>query len=176
MQSDQPQQPIDSEEIQENNTLDESVQLDINAEVNLLKDQLMRALAETENIRKRAEREKNDMSKYAVTNFAKDMLAISDNLSRALTALANHEIEDPKLKTLIDGIKLTEQTLTQVFERHGIKKIDPKGEKFDHNTQQAMSEIESDLDAGYVVDVYQPGYLIHDRLLRAAMVSVSKSK
>jgi molecular chaperone GrpE len=148
--------------------------LDVNAEVSLIKDQLMRALAEAENIRKRAEREKSDMSKYAVSNFAKDMLGVADNLSRALAAVSDVKVDDPKINALIEGIKMTEQTLAQVFERHGIKKIDPKGEKFDHNTQQAMSEVESDLEAGCVVDVYQHGYIIHDRLLRAAMVTVSK--
>lgn len=148
--------------------------VDSETEITQLKDQLMRAMAETENLRKRAEREKADMSKYAVTGFARDMLGIADNLNRALSALGDEKVENPKLKALIEGIQLTEQTLSQIFERHGIKKIDPQGEPFNHDFHQAMSEVDSDLEKGMVVEVYQPGYAIHDRLLRAAMVAVSK--
>lgn len=143
-------------------------------ELQLLKDQLMRALAETENLRKRAEREKAEMSKYAVTGFARDMIGIADNLNRALAVLGDHPQEDPKIKSMVEGVKLTEQTLLQVLDRHGIQKIDPVGEKFNHDFHQAMSEVASDQEKGTVVEVYQPGYTIHDRLLRAAMVAVSK--
>lgn len=166
--------PETPETVEEPPKTEEETQVELVEENAQLKDQLMRAVAETENLRKRAEREKVDMSKYAITGFARDMLGIADNLSRALATLGGEEVSDPKIKALVEGIQLTEQTLAQVFEQHGIKKIDPQGEKFNHEFHQAMSEVDSEEEKGTVVEVYQSGYVIHDRLLRAAMVAVSK--
>lgn len=147
-------------------------------EVASLKDKLIRQVAETENLRKRSEREREDTARYAVTKFARDMLEILDNLDRALQACEGQEDNlGSAAKNLLEGVTLTHKTLLSAFDRHHIKKITPKGEKFDHNTHQAMFEIESDEHApGTIIEVVQPGYLLHDRLLRPAMVGVSKKK
>lgn len=139
------------------------------------KDRLLRALAETENVRRRAEREREDLRKYAVSGFAKDLLSAADNLRRALDSLPESEVRDDKVRGLLEGVAATERELLAVFERHGIHRIDPKGERFDHNLHQAIFETETtDAPGGTVVEVLQPGYVIHDRLLRPAMVGVAK--
>ena len=139
------------------------------------KDRLLRALAETENIRRRAEREREDLRKYAVAGFAKDLLSAADNLRRALDSLPPEAARDDKVRGLLDGVAATERELLAVFERHGIRRIDPLGERFDHNFHQAIFEVERpDAPAGTVVEVLQPGWVIHDRLLRPAMVGVAK--
>jgi molecular chaperone GrpE len=139
------------------------------------KDQLLRALAETENVRRRAQREREDASKYAVTGFAKDLLSAADNLRRALDSLPEAEVKDERTRSLLAGVAATERELLGVFERHGIRRIDPKGERFDHNFHQAIFEVERmDQPAGTVVEVLQPGYVLQDRLLRPAMVGVAK--
>tara|TARA_A100000171_G_C2121604_1_gene141111 strand:- start:221 stop:847 length:627 start_codon:yes stop_codon:yes gene_type:complete len=143
-----------------------------------LKDQLMRQLAETENLRKRTEREREETTRYAVTKFARDMLEIADNLGRAIDAC---EKESDTLteagRTLLEGVSLTQKTLLSTFDRHHIQKLDPKGEKFDHDKHQAMFEVETDEhEPGTILDVMQPGYSLHDRLLRPAMVGVAKKK
>jgi molecular chaperone GrpE len=145
-------------------------------EIANLKDQLLRALAEAENIRRRAEREREETSKYAITKFSRDLITISDTLSRALEAIPTEATELPEaVKNFIEGIKLTEKELISTFERYGIKKIIPQGEKFDHNLHQAMFEVESDeQEPGTIMQVLQAGYVLHDRLLRPAMVGVSK--
>jgi molecular chaperone GrpE len=147
------------------------------AETGRLKDQLLRALAETENVRRRAARDREDAQRYAASNFAKDMLVVADNLGRALQHIPVEQIEtDPALKSLYDGVAATERQLQAAFERHNIKRIDPLGEKFDSNLHQAMFEVPgTGQPAGTVVQVLQPGYMIHDRLLRAAMVGVAKA-
>jgi molecular chaperone GrpE len=147
------------------------------AEIGRLKDQLLRALAETENVRRRAARDREDAQRYAASNFAKDMLTVSDNLGRALQHIPAEQLEsDPALKSLYDGVAATERQLLAAFERHGIKRIEPLGEKFDANLHQAMFEVPgSGQPAGTVVQVLQPGYVMHDRLLRAAMVGVAKA-
>ena len=148
----------------------------LQAEVADLKDKLLRALAETENLRRRAEREKQEAGAYAATAFARDLLTVADTFRRALDSLSPVAREDVNVKAFIEGIELTERELMQAFEKHGIRKIEPKGEKFDHNLHQAMLEIPTDEQApGTVVQVLQPGYVIKDRLLRAAMVGVAKS-
>lgn len=141
-----------------------------------LKDQLLRTMAEMENFKKRAERELQDMAKYAKSEFANDLLAVSDNLRRALESIDPAEIKDNKLiQNVVSGVEMTESELLRAFEKHGIIKIDPMGEKFDHNEHQAMFEEEAkDTEAGMVVKVLQPGYKLHARLLRPAMVGVSK--
>lgn len=147
----------------------------LEAELAEQKDRLLRALAETENVRRRAQREREDALKYAVTGFAKDLLSAADNLRRALDSLPESEVRDERTGSLLAGVAATERELLSVFERHGIRRIDPKGERFDHNLHQAIFEAERpDLPSGTVVEVLQPGYVIHDRLLRPAMVGVAK--
>jgi molecular chaperone GrpE len=148
----------------------------LEAELADTKDRLLRALAETENVRRRAQREREDTQKYAVSGFARDLLSTADNLRRALDSVPEAEIRDARTRSLLDGVAATERELLSVFERHGIRRIDPKGERFDHNFHQAVFEAERpDAPAGTVIEVLQPGYVLHDRLLRPAMVGVAKA-
>ena len=138
------------------------------------KDKALRAVAELENYRRRAEKERDDVSKYAISNFAREMLPVADNLRRALDAQPAAEGEAP-LKAFVSGVELTERELLAAFERFGLTKIDPLDQPFDHNFHQAMFEIEDpSKPTGTVVQVMQSGYLLKDRLLRPAMVAVSK--
>ena len=141
-----------------------------------LKDQLLRAIAETENIRRRSQREVEDAAKYAMANFARDMLSVGDNLSRAIDSLPQDEAGDnAALAALVDGVTLTQRELLAALERHSIKLIEPMGEKFDHNLHQAMFEVEdAENEPGIIVQVLQAGYVIAGRLLRPAMVGVAK--
>lgn len=141
------------------------------------KDRALRALAETENVRRRAQREREDAGKYAAANFAKDLLNVADNLRRALDSLPDGQASDELTRNLLMGVAATERELLAAFERHGIRRIDPKGERFDHNFHQAIFEAENTgKPAGTVVQVLQPGYLMHERLLRPAMVGVAKGE
>ena len=146
-------------------------------QVSELKDQLLRSVAELDNYRKRAEREKEQLRKFGIANFAKDLLSAADNLRRAVeSGPSDLEGADESVKNLIVGVEMTEKELLNAFEKNGVRKIDPNGEKFDYNFHQAMFEIETDKEApGIVMQVLQPGYAIEDRVLRAAMVGVSKS-
>ena len=146
------------------------------AEIADLKDQALRARAETENLRRRLEREKDDAVKYASAKFAKDILSVADNLRRALDNVPKDDQEIPEpMRNLLLGIEATERELLSVFERHGIARVDPKGQKFDPNLHQAMFEIEdATVATGTVLQVIAAGYVQHGRLLRAAMVGVSK--
>lgn len=141
-----------------------------------LRDQLLRAMAETENVRRRSQREIEDTAKYAVSKFAKDVLSVADNLRRALDSVPRDAHEtDPALKALIEGVGMTERELLGAMERHGIKAVEPLGQKFDANRHQAMFEAESpDKEPGTVIQVLQPGYMIGERLLRPALVGVAK--
>jgi len=141
-----------------------------------LKDQLLRALAETENLRQRSRREREDTVRYAPGPLAKDMIEVADNLTRALEAVPAEAIEaDEHLKTLITGIQMTEKALQTVFERHHIRRIDPKGERLDPHSHEAIYEIPDPSQApGTIVQVVRAGYRLHDRLLRAAQVGVAK--
>jgi len=141
-----------------------------------LKDQLLRALAEAENVRRRAQREREDAAKYAIANFARDVLQVSDNLHRALEAIPAAALaEDEALKSLHEGVSATERQLDAALERQQVKRIWPMGERFDANLHQAMFEVPTaDQAPGTVVQVMQAGYLIHDRLLRPALVGVAK--
>src|SRR5579864_8714800 len=142
-----------------------------------LKDRLLRALAETENVRRRAERERTDATKYGVTQFARDLLDVADNLRRAIDSVPEAQVRDDATRNLLAGVAATERALLAAFERHGIKRLDPKGERFDHNFHQAIFEAENTgKPAGTVIEVLQPGYLLHDRLLRPAMVGVAKGE
>ena len=149
---------------------------EVEAELAEAKDRLLRALAEAENTRRRFQREREDKLKYAIAGFAKDLLSPVDNLRRALASLPESEVGDPRVKSLLEGVAATERELLGTFERHGLKRIDPKGQRFDHNFHQAIFEAErADVPPGTVVEVLQPGYVLHDRLLRPAMVGVAKA-
>lgn len=150
--------------------------LDAAAEVEALKDRLLRVMADSENVRRRAERDRTETAKYAVTDFARDLLAVADNLGRAIDALPEEAREQEAIKGFVEGVELTGRELVNVFEKHGIQTIHPEGEKFDHNLHQAMFEVEdAEKPHGTVMQVMQIGYVIHDRLLRPAMVGVSKA-
>jgi molecular chaperone GrpE len=141
-----------------------------------LKDKLLRAMAETENLRRRFEREREDTAKYAVSNFAKELVTVADNLRRALESVGEEAKANDAVKGLTEGVEATERAMLAAFERFGVKRVDPFGQRFDPNLHQAMAQIDSDQPAGTVVQVMQPGYVIHGRLLRAAMVIVAKAK
>jgi molecular chaperone GrpE len=146
-------------------------------EVAELKDKHLRALAEMENLRRRTEREIVDGRLYGIAGFARDVLGIADNMRRALDAVGSdmREQADAGVKALLDGVELTERELLKTLEKHGIKKFEPLGEKFDPNLHQAMYEVpDPALPAGTVVQVVQAGYKIGERILRPAMVAVSK--
>jgi molecular chaperone GrpE len=147
------------------------------AEIAALKDQSLRALAEVENIRRRAERETADTAKYAVSKFAGDLVSVLENLMRATSSITDAQKEtSPLFKNLAIGVEMTMQELLASFEKYGIRRIDPIGQKFDHQLHQAVTQIEnSEAEAGTVVQVMQAGYIIHDRLLRPAMVGVATS-
>jgi molecular chaperone GrpE len=142
-----------------------------------LKDQLLRALAEAENVRRRAQREREDAAKYAIANFARDVLQVSDNLHRALEAIPEAALAaDEALKNLHEGVGATDRQLAAALERQQVTRVWPMGEKFDANLHQAMFEVPTaDHAPGTVVQVMQAGYLIHDRLLRPALVGVAKA-
>jgi len=141
------------------------------------KDKLLRTLAEMENLRRRTEREVADARLYGISNFARDILAVADNMARAMGALDAElrEKADAGVKALLDGVELTERELLKVLEKHGVKKFEPLGEKFDPNLHQAMLELpDPSLPAGTVAQVIQPGYMIGERVLRPALVAVAK--
>jgi molecular chaperone GrpE len=142
------------------------------------KDRLLRTLAEMENLRKRTEREVADARLYAITNFAREVLAVADNMHRALSTIGPDVREggDAQVKAFIEGVELTERELLKALEKNGVKKFSPQGEKFDPNLHQAMYEMETtEGPPGYVAQVIQAGYMIGDRVLRPAMVAVSKA-
>jgi len=142
-----------------------------------MKDRLLRTLADMENMRKRTEREVADARVYGISNFARDILGVADNMHRAMQAL-DDELRakaDEATKALLEGVELTERELMNVLEKHGVKRIEPLNQKFDPNRHQAMFEIEdASVPSGTVVQVMQAGYLIGERVLRPALVAVSK--
>lgn len=142
-----------------------------------LKDRALRIAADMENLRRRTARDVHDARVYAIANFARDMLGVSDDLNRALAAIPAEAKAsgDAGFKALIDGVEMTERAMLNALERHGVRKLEPQGEKFDPNFHQAMFEIPNpDVAANTVVQVVQTGYVIGDRVLRPAMVGVSK--
>jgi len=148
-------------------------------EVAELKDRLLRALAETENTRRRAERDRLEASQYAITRFARDMLGIADNFGRALAACPPQlrEAADPQVKAVIDGVEATERQLLSTLESYGVKQIDTSDGKFDPNLHQAIAEVPAPgKPKGSIIDVVQSGYRIGDRLLRPAMVTVARAE
>ncbi len=150
---------------------------DPQAEIADLKDKLLRALAETENLRRRSQKEREDALKYAASNFARDMLGVGDNLRRAIDSIPDDGDPDgTALAAFIEGVSLTEKELLATLERHGIRKIDPMGQKFDPQFHEAMFEAPvPGAENGTVFQVVETGYLIHDRLLRPAKVGVAKA-
>src|SRR5262249_43722694 len=158
-------------------------QTEVDAEARLrqenaeLKDRLLRTLAEMENLRKRTEREVADSRVYGISAFARDVLGVADNIQRALEAIGEDwkKHADEAGRALYEGVELTERDLLKALEKHGVRRIDPQGQKFDPNLHQAMYEIPDDsVPAGTVVQVLQPGFTIGDRILRPAMVGVAK--
>ena len=176
------EQKIDEENLnaKETNAEDGVAESDdsLNNKVIELKDQLLRSVAELDNYRKRVDREKEQLRKFGIANFAKELLAVADNLRRALESGPSELAgADEKVKNLIVGVEMTEKELLGAFEKNGVRQINPLGEKFDYNFHQAMFEVEAeDKEPGIVVQVLQPGYAREDRILRAAMVGVSKSR
>lgn len=151
---------------------------ELETQVAALKDKYLRAHAEMENTRRRAEKDVADARNFSIAGFARDMLAVADNLGRALAAVdpAMREAADNTLKTLLEGVELTNRELAKTLERHGVRLIDPMDQKFDPNFHQAMFEIPDDtVPSGTVKQVIQPGYAISERVLRPAMVGVTKA-
>ena len=144
-------------------------------EISNLREEKLRLLAEMENIRKRTQREKIESIRFGSANLARDILSPNDNLIRALENIPNDKNLTKPISNLIDGLKMVQKELTNILEKHDVKKIDALNKKFDHNFHQAMLEIETeDQDEGFVIKEIQPGYILHDRLLRPTLVGVSK--
>ena len=155
----------------------ESVLSELARENAELKDRLLRTLAEMENLRRRTEREVADSRAYGISAFARDLLGVADNMRRALDVVGTsaQDSVDPGVRALIDGVELTERELINVLDKHGVKKLDPLGTKFDPHRHQAMVEVpDPSVPAGTVVQVVQPGYTIGERVLRPALVAVAK--
>ena len=161
----------ENKDSEETNTEEDSLE----KEIEILKEEKIRLLAEMENLRKRFEREKVETIKFGSINLARDILSPGDNLERALDALPADENHSESIKNLIDGLIMVLKEYKSTLEKHGVKKIETLNQKFDHNFHQAMMEVENnDVEEGTVVQEVQSGYTMHDRLLRAAMVGVSK--
>lgn len=175
---------IDGKELNENEnpeTLD-AEQADeppfarLEAELDKLKQEVLYAQAETQNVRRRLEKEKQDASAYAATGFARDILSVADNLARALASFPESLRDNEAIKPLLTGIEMTAKELENVFQRNGIAKIEAMGQRLDPNRHQAMVELESaEVDPGTVIQEMQAGYMIKDRLLRPALVGVAKA-
>ena len=165
-----------AENVDEDISIEETVE-NKNKEIKELKDQLLRSLAEGENLRKRTLKEIADAKKYSHISFVRDLLSSVDNLQRALEAVPDDksQLSDP-IKNLVIGLEIVEKEILNTFEKHSLKQINPLGEKFDYNLHQAMFEVPTnEKEPGYVVEVSQKGYLLHDRLVRPAMVGISKT-
>ena len=155
---------------------DEDIILKLNEEISNLKDQRLRAIAELENFRKRAEKDQSDALKYGVANFAKEIINIKDNIERAQSSISDEVKTNEAVKSVVEGLDLIAQATVSTFAKIGIKKVESINQKFDHNLHQAMMEIEKDeMEPGTIVQEILPGYTLHDRLLRPAMVGVSKN-
>ena len=148
---------------------------DLEAQLAEARQATLYAQAETQNVRRRLEKDAADARAYAATGFARDMLSVADNFARALDVVPAELREDERLKGLVTGIEATNRELARVFERHGITRITSVGEKLDPNKHQAMMEVPSDQEPGTIVQEMQAGYMIKDRLLRAAMVGVARA-
>ena len=146
------------------------------AEVAELKDKWLRAHAEVDNIRKRAEREREEAAKYSITKLARDIVNVGDNFQRAIDAVpAGAAEKDPALKSFLEGVTMTERELLNVLDRHGIKRVQPMNELFNPHLHQAVAQVpRPDVPSGTIVEVYQAGYMIEERVLRPAMVGVAQ--
>ncbi len=161
--------------VDENSDTNEDEIQKLKQEIENLKDQRLRAVAELENFRKRAEKDQSDALKYGIANFAKEIINIGDNIERAKSSISEEVRSNESIKSVVDGLDLIAQSTMATFEKIGIKKIESINQKFDHNLHQAMMEIEkNDCEPGTIVQELIPGYTLHDRLLRPAMVGVSK--
>lgn len=148
---------------------------ELQAQIAELRDRLLRELAEQENIRMRARRDRDEAVSYAASGFAKDIVSSLDNLRRAINSFPSDLAGDPSLKGVLQGLEATERALLDTFERHGITRLQPVGELFDPNRHDALQLTEdSDQPPGTIIEVLQPGYLYHDRLLRPAKVNVAR--
>ena len=165
-----------AEDSNENNSdSPENIIEKLNEEIQDLKDQRLRAAAELENFRKRAEKDQADALKYGVSNFAKEIINIKDNIERAQSSISDEVKTNEAVKSVVEGLDLIAQATVSTFAKIGIKKVESINQKFDHNLHQAMMEIEKDeMEPGTIVQEILPGYTLHDRLLRPAMVGVSK--
>ena len=162
-------------DLDENSDTNEDEIQKLKEEIESLKDQRLRAVAELENFRKRAEKDQSDALKYGIANFAKEIINIGDNIERAKSSISEEVRSNESIKSVVDGLDLIAQSTMATFEKIGIKKIESINQKFDHNLHQAMMEIEkNDIEPGTIVQELIPGYKLHDRLLRPAMVGVSK--
>ena len=161
--------------LNENSQNDKDSDDDLKKEIEELKEEKLRLLADMENLRKRSDKEKIDSIRYGSINFARDMLSPNDNLSRALESINSEEKIPSQIINLLDGIKMVKKEIMTILEKHGVKKIDAINKKFDHNFHQAILEVETEKqEEGLVVQEIQTGFTMHDRLLRASMVGVSK--
>lgn len=176
-----------NEEILENNAIEldedninkEVIKRDFEEEINVLKDQLLRSVAEVENLRKRSEKQIEEASRYAISGFMKDLVGVTENLYRILENVDQKELsQNILLKTVIDGLDLTLRELTTLFERNAIMRIKPAiGDEFNHNVHQAVSYVSSENNkAGSIIQIMQAGYMIKDRLINPAIVSVVKDQ
>ena len=159
----------------DNKNLNILAEEEANNELQTLRDEKLRLLAEMENLRKRFEKEKTETIKFGNINFARDILSPGDNLERALASFPEDKNNSQSIKNLVEGLKMVQKEFSSILEKNSIKKIISINEKFDHNFHQAMMEIErEDIEEGIVVQEIQAGYTMHDRLLRPSMVAVSK--
>jgi molecular chaperone GrpE len=156
----------------------EIVETDYKAVINELNDKVLRAMAETQNMRRRADIDIQNAKNFSIQSFAKDLLGVMDNLYRATDTVSEEDAAtNPKLKTIKDGVEITKKEMTQVFERSGIKRLSPLGEQFDPNLHQAISQVaDANAAPGTVLQVLQDGYILKDRLLRPALVVVAKAE
>ena len=161
----------------ENNGTEPNLENNLEKKIEELNDKLLRSLAENQNLRKIHEKEKEDLIKYSSSSFAREILNLADNLERALGSFKdNPKFKLDEFKDIITGIELIEKELVNSFDKNGIKSFESIGKKFDPNFHQALNEVESDQDAGTVINEIQKGYMLNDRLLRPALVSISKKK
>jgi molecular chaperone GrpE len=177
--NDKPHEQQDSPEAMASNEASAEVTGDLEAlltENTDMRDKLLRTMADMENLRRRTEREKGDTARYAISNFARDVLTIGDNLRRVIEHVPEEAAgKDPALKSFLEGVELTERELLKMMEKHGVTRLEPMGQRFDPNQQQAMYEVPTtDVPEGTVVQVMQAGFTIGDRVLRPALVAVSK--
>ena len=175
----------ENENLEQNNTVANDTDADnekqneseenLRDEIEQLRDEKLRLLADMENLSKRSDRDRMDSIRYGNINFARDILSLGDNLSRALDAIPKDAEKTETITNLINGLRMVQREFTSILEKHGIKKIEALNKRFDHNFHQAMMEIESEeVEEGIVIQEIQSGYNMHDRLLRPSMVGVAK--